>query len=168
MKTLTKIVFRKYSMGDVTEYSSGEELEPPSTPNLFTADGMFVDPQSPNVDAAWHVENISNQDAGIYILVAWRYVAVIREPGDSDYVPEKVAQMPVIPQQRITITLDLRTHDELETPKDVTGWLGARLQDCPFGLLTLESIKVVEHPTVWDVIGKDDDDADEAGATEFG
>lgn len=157
MRTLRKIVFLKYNEDVlIVNDPSGQELSHPDPPPVHYEFGRAVDLSSPNVSTNWSVEALTSQQDHLYYLVAWRHTVTILEPGDEGYSPEQIKAVGLLPRQRLAVRLQLTTDDDTVI-ENLTGWLGTRLQDCPFGLLTLEGIDTRPPPTKYDHLAKDDD-----------
>lgn len=140
-----------------TAMIDGEELVPPTIASATVIDGepYFSGQTNPNVRERWEVMSVTNDSMNTSLT--WRYTISVLEIDDPGYVVAPNKEPPVVPKQRLFLSLELMATEEI-TPESVNDWLTRRLQGCPFGYLILNEIKRGPDPTVWGRLTSEEDD----------
>lgn len=151
MKSFTRVFITQHSVASMSLTS--EEISPPDPGVLIDALGQNINPNmDPNVSASWSVLSVGNDN--INITIVWQLFIQVVEPGDARYIKRQVPDPPIVPRQRLFITFELLTRDEVK-PEGLQQWFGERLQDCPIGYLSLKEVVKGPDPTVWSHIAGD-------------
>lgn len=151
MKSFVRVFITQHPVSSMN--LTGEEVMPPDPGVIVDSFGQAIDlAMDPNVTLSWSTLSVANDNLNVTIV--WQLSIQVIEPGDTRYVQRQVPDPPIVPRQRLFITFELLTREEVK-PEGLQQWFGERLRDCPIGYLSLKEVVKGPDPTVWSHIAGD-------------